>query len=460
MAQNSDCDYEGNSESEDSDEDTVACTVNEEYVFPTPDETYNASTPEVGKVFSTLDEASRFVNVYAQLNGFAMIKGRNYKNRKLYFQCNKSRKRPSVNTGLRKRKRNIVEGTNCPMSITVKLVDDKWHIASMSLKHNHDLVRSPSLTIFFLSHRNMNEAEIMLSKLLQEHRVKPRRIMIIFRKLCGGKLGNITFDVKKLDNLKQGERVRKKENTYIEWTLQYIEKLQIDTPGFCYRMQRDTDNTVLSLFWTDACSRLNYHLFGEIISFDTTYSTNKYHMPFAPIVGINGHGRTIVFGWALLQDETSDTFVWLFETFMEVMQWKKPGIILTDQDAGMKAAIPQVFPDALHRFCLWHIFKNVRENMSAFMAMRENMEKDMMKCLLQSITVEEFEERWEKFVLKYQCAEHAHIKRMWENRTFFVPAYFRGVFCPFIRSTSRSESFNSNFKDYIKRKDTIEAFMQ
>ena len=77
MAQNSDCDYEGNSESEDSDEDTVACTVNEEYVFPTPDETYNASTPEVGKVFSTLDDASRFVNVYAQLNGFTMIKGRN-----------------------------------------------------------------------------------------------------------------------------------------------------------------------------------------------------------------------------------------------------------------------------------------------------------------------------------------------------------------------------------------------
>uniref|UniRef100_A0A8R7TYH7 Protein FAR1-RELATED SEQUENCE n=1 Tax=Triticum urartu TaxID=4572 RepID=A0A8R7TYH7_TRIUA len=105
--------------------------------------------PEVGKVFSTLDDASRFVNVYAQLNGFSMIKGRNYKNMKLYFQCNKSKKRPSVNTGLKKRKRNIVEGTNCPMSITVKLVDDKWHIASMSLEHNHDLVRSPSLTIFF-----------------------------------------------------------------------------------------------------------------------------------------------------------------------------------------------------------------------------------------------------------------------------------------------------------------------
>ncbi|XP_037412255.1 protein FAR1-RELATED SEQUENCE 5-like [Triticum dicoccoides] len=382
LAENCDYSYERNYDSEDSDEDSVACAGSEDYVFPTPEEADRASRPEVGIVFSTLDESLRFANVYAQLNVFAVIKGRNYKNRKLYFQCNKGRKRPSANSGLRKRKRNIIEGTNCPMNIIVKLVDDKWHIASVSLQHNHDLVSSPSLTKIFLSHRNMNEEEIMLSKLLQEQRVKPRRIMSIFRRLCGGKLGNNTFDVKKLDNLKQGERIRKKENTDIEWTLQYIDKLQIDTPGFCYRLQRDTDNTVLGIFWTDARFRLNYRLFGKIISFDTTYSTNKYNMPFAPIVGINGHGRTIVFGWALLQDETSDTFEWIFQTFMEVMQWKKPGIILTDQDAGMKAAIPKVFPYAIHRFCLWHIFKNVRENMSAFMATREKMEKHMMKCLL------------------------------------------------------------------------------
>ena len=44
-----------------------------------------------------------------------------------------------------------------------------------------------------------------------------------------------------------------------------------------------------------------------------------------------------------------------------------------------------------------------------------------MKCLLQAITVEELEERWEKFVVKYECAGHAHIKGVWENQIFFVP---------------------------------------
>jgi hypothetical protein len=49
---------------------------------------------------------------------------------------------------------------------------------------------------------------------------------------------------------------------------------------------------------------------------------------------------------------------------------------------------------------------------------------------------------------------------MWGSRAKFVPAYFRGSFCPFTRSTGRSESFNSNFKDYVLRKDTIENFLK
>lgn len=216
------------SENEDTEEETRAVAGNEEYVFPTPEEMEKDTVPALGMEFPTLEDATRYVNVYAQKNGFAMIKGRNYKHRKISFQCNKCRKREGSFSGTWKRKRNIVEGTNCPMNVTVKLEDAKWHVVSLFLEHNHSLVSSPSLARFFLSHRHMNEAEIMLSKLLQEHRVKPRLIMSIFRKLRGGKYGNITFDVKNLDNLKQDERLKKKKNTDIEWTLRYIEKLQIE----------------------------------------------------------------------------------------------------------------------------------------------------------------------------------------------------------------------------------------
>jgi hypothetical protein len=272
----------------------------EDYLFPTPDEVKNAKAPEVGMVFKTVEDAKHFVNVYAKLYGFAVIKGRNYKQRKITLQCNKSRNIRTRSTVNRKRKRRVLQRTNCPMNVTVSLEDTQWRIISRQMEHNHDVSHSPSLTKFFLSHRGMTEQEQMLSKLLQDIRVKPQRIMTIFRRLKGS-FGNINFGKKAMDNLKQAERQLKK-NTDIACALKYVEKIQLTKPGFCCKMEVDGVGAVRSLFLTDGKSRMDYRLYGEMVSFDTTFSTNKYNMPFAPIIGINGNAKTIVFGWALLKD--------------------------------------------------------------------------------------------------------------------------------------------------------------
>jgi zinc finger SWIM domain-containing protein 3 len=49
---------------------------------------------------------------------------------------------------------------------------------------------------------------------------------------------------------------------------------------------------------------MDYACFGDAISFDTTFETNKFKMPFAPILGTNHHKQIIIFGAALLFDET------------------------------------------------------------------------------------------------------------------------------------------------------------
>jgi hypothetical protein len=430
----------------------------EEYLFPTPDEVSNAKPLEIGMTFSSLEEAVRFVNVYGQLKGFSVIKGRNYKNRKITLQCNKSRHTVSRSKGQRKRKRSTIARTNCLMFVIVQLVETKWQVSSYDMQHNHDMAPSPSLTKFFLSHRTMTDEEKMLSELLQEIRVKPQKIMTVFRRLKGSS-ANVTFGKKKLDNLKQADRKLKK-NSDIECTRRYIEKLQLKKPGFCCKMEADPGGAVRSIFWTDARSRLDYKLYGEIIYFDTTYSTNKYNMPFAPIIGVNGHGKTIVFGWALLKNQKEDTFRWLFESFVDVMEGKKPRLVLTDQDVAMGNAISFCFPDAFHMNCIWHILKNLKENMSACMADKEGMEECIIHLIMDAMTIKEFEVGWNEMLETYDCKGHAHLTRMWKAREKFVPAYFRGVFCPFTRTTGRSESFNSNFKEYVKRKDTIETFLK
>ena len=53
-------------------------------------------------------------------------------------------------------------------------------------------------------------------------------------------------------------------------------------------------------------ARLDYALFGDFIHINTTYRTNAYNTPFASLIGINGHGKPTVFGWALLENDEAD----------------------------------------------------------------------------------------------------------------------------------------------------------
>nr|GEW14490.1 hypothetical protein [Tanacetum cinerariifolium] len=64
-----------------------------------------------------------------------------------------------------------------------------------------------------------------------------------------------------------------------------------------------------------ARSRAAYESFGDVVTFDSTYLTNKYSMPFAPLVGVNHYGQSILFGCRLISGEDAETFVWLFKSW-------------------------------------------------------------------------------------------------------------------------------------------------
>jgi transposase-like protein len=129
--------------------------------------------------------------------------------------------------------------------------------------------------------------------------------------------------------------------------------------SFYFEMDLDDKCRLRNVFWADARSRAVYEDFGDVIIFDTTYLTNRYEMPFAPFMGVNHHGQSILFGAALISSENTETFVWLFKTWLKCMNGRSPKAIITDQDRAMKNAINIIFPNAHHRLCLWHILKKI-----------------------------------------------------------------------------------------------------
>ncbi|XP_042067146.1 protein FAR1-RELATED SEQUENCE 5-like [Salvia splendens] len=222
--------------------------------------------------------------------------------------------------------------------------------------------------------------------------------------------------------------------------------------GFFYKYQlsRD-DNKLVSLFWFDAESRKYYHMFGDVVAFDTTYSTNRYRMVFGPFIGKDNHGCPIAFGAGFVSSENCDVLSWLFTVFVECMG-VAPGIIITDQDWGMRLAIEKVLSGTRHRLCMWHIMSKLFEKIPKSFSDREKFSKEFKACVWSELLdPDEFDIIWTGIAEKYGVEDHKWFKGMFAIRHLRITAYFRDVpMGSLMRTTSFSESENSFFKRYSK----------
>jgi zinc finger SWIM domain-containing protein 3 len=70
----------------------------------------------------------------------------------------------------------------------------------------------------------------------------------------------------------------------------------------------DREEQIANIFWPDAKMLTNYAYFGDVVSFDTTFGTNKEGRPFGVFVGFNHVRETVVFDAVLMYDEIFESF--------------------------------------------------------------------------------------------------------------------------------------------------------
>lgn len=140
--------------------------------------------------------------------------------------------------------------------------------------------------------------------------------------------------------------------------------------------------------------RVDYQAFDDVVTFDTTFGTNRQSRPLGVFTGYNNHRQTCVFGATLLYDETAESFAWAFNIFIECHEGKIPGIIFTDQDPAMKKALKVVMPGVRHALCSWHIQQNATKNLTRTLGTRfQDFFKEFKCCMYMILHVDTFEEK-------------------------------------------------------------------
>ncbi|KAL5744541.1 hypothetical protein ACOSP7_027412 [Xanthoceras sorbifolium] len=214
----------------------------------------------------------------------------------------------------------------------------------------------------------------------------------------------------------------------------------------------DNEEQITNIFWADARMIIDYGQFGDVVSFDTTYKIDKENRLFAIFVGLNHHRETIVFGAALMYDETTDSFIWLFEKFLQAMSGKAPKSIFTNQDAAMVKALTVVMLETNHRLCMWHMMQNALQHVSGMLRGPGGV-KSVLSRFMDNIEEES------QFITKcYSMHDNDRLKSIFKNRNKWAYVYVKQAWSAGMKSTQLSESFNASLKDYLKSNLNLSQF--
>ncbi|KAF9626387.1 hypothetical protein IFM89_033206 [Coptis chinensis] len=338
----------------------------------------NSIRPCVGMEFDSPEEAYDFYNYFVRKARFSIRKyatGKSQCNNEIIarsYCCslqvfrNATRSKPIEQ---RQRKRSDTR-IGCKAVMSIRRNEKKnWVVTRVIEEHNHNLATLSKRHKLRSSKKVPKEQEQMLgNKQLAGVKVN---LMLRYMGVEAKGIRNIGYTERDARNILGKVRRHELQLGDVEVLLEFFEHQQMDNPSFFYSIQMDLEGQTKNFFWADAWSRMDYHYFGDVVCFDPTYGTNRYGMPFSPIVGVNHHYQTTIFGGALLYNECMESFEWVIKAWMRAMNGKQPKVILTYQESAIGGVIEKVLPGTRHRF--WD---------------------DFVKCLYGYETVETFELGW------------------------------------------------------------------
>ncbi|XP_014492205.1 protein FAR-RED IMPAIRED RESPONSE 1-like [Vigna radiata var. radiata] len=320
--------------------------------FNTVDDSFSDLVPTLNMCFDTMKEAKKFYSDYGKKCGFGVQTRTSKKdnNNEVYYLrlvCSREGKYVS---NIRPEVKTLPSQTNqCLTGITIARKDDKWVVRTVVLEHSHELC--PQTYNLIHANRKLN---MHAKHTLEVNDDADVRINKSFLSMVGeaGGYENMQFMERDARNfIDQHRRSVCKEGDG-QALLRHFSKIRDLNNDFFYDLQMDEGNRITSVFWADAKSRASCEEFSDVVSFYTTYLTNKYDMPFAPFVGVNHHGQSILLGCGLLSSEDTRSFMWLFLSWLRCMGNKAPDSIVTNQCRAMGNAIEEVLPTTKHRWCL------------------------------------------------------------------------------------------------------------
>ncbi|GJV43090.1 hypothetical protein Tco_1427626, partial [Tanacetum coccineum] len=285
--------------------------------------------PVLGTVYDSLDECIEMYRKYTLEAGFG-----------IRLSCQKRLKCSYV-----KQKYIVCNREGCPENVWLNTLDPKkndrqvrssnFRVYGCKARVVFDMVAHTSkytLTTFDVEHNHE------LDRVEYKHLLLKLQMQTLFKNFTRG----VNCFIRDSDAQMLITRMEERQEFTKDFSFDYFVK----------------DAELYGLFWADEVVKCNYKEFGDIISFDATYKTNKYKRVFVPFTAIDNHRRSVTVSLGLLKKETAEAYGWLLRAFKKAFV-RPPNIVIIDQDGVMRLVVAAEFPESKHRLCMWHIMQKI-----------------------------------------------------------------------------------------------------
>ncbi|XP_028052915.1 protein FAR1-RELATED SEQUENCE 5-like [Camellia sinensis] len=335
------------------------------------------------------------------------------------------------------------------MSVSFNKNRQNYVVIDFVEDHNHPL-HIPECVHLMPSQRKIAKTQAIEADLAKASGIRLRSTFELASRQAGGKecLGFTRQDLKNYLRTKRQKELKFGEAGSL---LAYFADKSMKDSSFHFTVQLDVGEQITNIFWADPKMIINYSLFRDFVSFDTTYRTHKDYRPLAVFVGFNNYRKAVIFGVALLYDETIASFEWLFKSFLDAMSGKQPKTIFTDQDPAMAKAISSVMPDTFHRICTWHMRQNAIKHLrSKYRGDDGGIGAELAKFIYNYEDEESFSSAWEDKLDKFDVHDNSWLSTIYRIREKWGKPYVMEVWSTWADTMQVSESFNGKLCTFLQ----------
>ncbi|GER26204.1 FAR1-related protein [Striga asiatica] len=240
--------------------------------------------PFIGQRFSVLDDAYEFYRQYAEC-GFDIRRSTKKKSSdgfliRSYIVCsregekNYSRDYTDGDSGSIKKRRRVSKRINCEAKLITKFAGQKGYVVDKFVEyHSHPLASQNHKHLMGVS-RNMDAGHQNFILNCARANIGPMQSYKLFKEVVGGysNVGCTSVDFKNFSRDLKAYAI----GVDAQMVLGKLFRKRELCSAFFFEYDVDKEDKLTRLFWADPISRKNYASFGDVISFDATYSTNRY----------------------------------------------------------------------------------------------------------------------------------------------------------------------------------------